>query len=116
VSFDVIIDEKNMIIKMKGFTKIWTLKSQISVPLKNIVGATFDPNANSLNKGIRFPGLHVPKLMTSGTYFHSGERHFWHVKTGTNTVVIRLKNEKYNQITIEVSKPQELVSKINSRN
>ena len=101
-------------IRLTGLSVLWTLKKILSFPLKNVVGATYDPSAVSLPKGIRSPGLHIPRLKTAGSYFLNGERHFWHVSSGNNTVVIRLRDEKYSQLVIEVADPEKLVSKINS--
>jgi hypothetical protein len=114
MSIKAAVDGNILEIQMKGLSILWTLKKALSFPLKNVVGATYDPNAVSLPKGIRSPGLHIPKIMTAGTYFQNGERQFWHVSSGKNTLVIRLKNEKYSQLVIEVTNPKELVSEINS--
>jgi len=108
------ISANNLEIHLSGLSVLWTLKKTISFPLKNVAGATYDPNAVSLPKGIRSPGLHIPRFKTAGSYSLNGERHFWHVSSGKNTVVIRLRNEKYSQLVIEVANPEELVSKINS--
>ncbi len=101
-------------IEFTGLSVLWTLKRAIQFPLKNILGATFDPNSIALPKGFRSPGLHVPKILTAGSYSKDGERQFWFVSSGRNAVVLRLKNEKYSQVVIEVPNPQDLVSKINS--
>ena len=108
------ISANNLEIRLSGMSALWTLKKSFTIPLKNVVGATYDPNAVSLPKGLRSPGLHIPRIITAGSYSLNGERHFWHVSSGKNTVVIRLRNEKYSQIVIEVANPEELVSKINS--
>jgi hypothetical protein len=101
-------------IELSGLSILWALKKSLQIPLKNVIGATHDPHAITLPKGFRSPGLHAPRVKTAGTYFKDGERHFWYVSSGSNAVVIRLKNEKYSQLVLEVSNPQELVSEINS--
>ena len=101
-------------IELSGLSIFWALKKSLQIPLKNVIGATHDPHAVTLPKGLRSPGLHAPKIMTAGTYLKDGERHFWYVSSGINAVVIRLKSEKYSQLVLEVPNPQELVSEINS--
>lgn len=101
-------------IKLSGLSILWTLKKTLQIPLKNVIGATYDPHVINMPKGLRAPGLHAPKIMTAGTYFQDGERQFWYVSSGRNAVVIRLQNEKYSQLVIDIPDPQELVSRINS--
>lgn len=103
-----------LIVNLNGLSVLWALKKSIQIPLENIVGATYDPNSITLPKGFRSPGLHAPKILTSGSYSKDGERQFWYVSSGRNAVVIRLKNEKYSQLVVEIQNPQELVSRINS--
>ena len=114
MSIQANVRENYLEIHLRGLSALWTFKKSLTIPLKNVVGATYDPNAVSLPKGFRSPGLHIPRIKTAGSYSLNGERHFWHVSSGKNTVVIRLRNEKYSQIVIEVANPEELVSKINS--
>jgi hypothetical protein len=108
------VNGNNLEIRLSGLSVLWTLKKTLSFPLKNVVGATYDPKAVSLPKGFRSPGLHIPRIQTAGSYSVNGERHFWHVSSGKNTVVIRLQDEKYSQLVIEVANAEELISKINS--
>ena len=114
MSINASVTNGNLELRLTGLSVLWVVKRSLTFPLKNARGATYDANAVTLPKGIRSPGLHVPKIMTAGTYFKDGERQFWHVSSGKNTVVIRLKNEKYSQLVIEVINPKELVSEINS--
>ena len=114
MSINANIRANNLEIHLRGLSALWTFKKSLTIPLKNVVGATYDPNAVSLPKGLRSPGLHIPRIKTAGSYSLNGERHFWHVSSGKNTVVLRLRNEKYSQLVIEVANPEELVSNINS--
>ncbi len=114
MSINASVTNGNLELKLTGISVLWAAKRSLTFPLKNVRGATYDTNAITLPKGIRSPGLHVPKIMTAGTYFKDGERQFWHVSSGKNTVVIRLKHEKYSQLLIDVTNPEELVLEINS--
>ena len=114
MSIQANVRENYLEIHLSGLSALWAFKKSLTIPLKNVVGATFDPNAVSLPKGIRSPGLDIPGIKTAGSYSLNGERQFWYVSSGKNTVVIRLRNEKYSQLVIEVTNPEELVSKINS--
>jgi hypothetical protein len=85
---------------------LWALKSRLEIPLSHVVGAEFNPEiAREWRKGIRAPGTHVPGVITAGTFYQEGERVFWDVHDPEKTVVIRLKDERYARLVIEVDDP-----------
>jgi hypothetical protein len=49
-----------LILDVQGWSKLWTLKSRLEIPLENIRGVRIDPEiARGWWKGIRAPGTHV---------------------------------------------------------
>ena len=61
--------------------------------------------------GIRMPGTNIPGVLTAGTgtFYQDGKRVFWDVQNPENTVVIELKDERYNELIVEVADPQAAV-------
>jgi hypothetical protein len=57
----------------------------------------------------------VPGVITAGTFHQEGERIFWDVHDPEKTVVIRLKNERYSRLVIEVEDPLATVAAIRER-
>jgi hypothetical protein len=47
----------------------------------------------------------VPEVITAGTFFQDGDRVFWDVHDPEKTVVIRLEDERYARLVIEVEDP-----------
>jgi hypothetical protein len=54
----------------------------------------------------------MPGVITAGTFYQEGERVFWDVHDPEKTVVIRLKDERYARLVIEVEDPPATVAAI----
>ena len=55
----------------------------------------------------------VPGVVTTGTFYQGGERVFWDVHKPENTIVIRLIQEQYGRLVIEVEDPEATVARVN---
>jgi hypothetical protein len=55
------------------------------------------------------PGTNIPGVLTAGTFYQDGKRVFWDVHNPDNTVVIGLRDERYNELIVEVADPQAAV-------
>ncbi len=64
--------------------------------------------------GLRMPGTNIPGVLTAGTFYQHGKRVFWDVHNPDNTVVIELKDERYNELIVEVADPQAAVQSVKS--
>ena len=58
-------------------------------------------------------GIWVPGSITAGTYYQEGELAFWDVHDPGKTVVIRLQDERYRRLVIEVEDPEATVARVN---
>jgi hypothetical protein len=103
---EVELTEKALIVHVRGMDRLWALKSRLEIPLAHVVSAESDPEvAQGWSKSIRAPGTHVPGVITAGTFYQEGERVFWDVHDPEKTIVIRLKDETYARLVIEVDDP-----------
>lgn len=64
---------------------------------------------DSRESTLRMPGANIPGVLTAGTFYQHGKRVFWDVYNPDNTVVIELKDERYNELIVEVTDPQAAV-------
>ena len=104
-----------LILDVQGWSKLWTLKSRLEIPLENIRGVRVDPEiARGWWKGIRAPGTHIPGVIVAGTFYHDGKRVFWDVRDAERTIVLELLDESYDQLIVEVADPLAAVAKIES--
>lgn len=102
---DLTITGGNLVMNVLGADKLWAFKSSMEIPLGHVAGIRADPEIarSSVWKGWRIPGTSLPGVITAGTYYKDGKRVFWDVHGGANTVVIDLREERYNQLVVEVA-------------
>ena len=104
---EVELAENTLIVHVRGMDRLWALKSRLEIPLNHVVGAEVDPQvAQGWRKDIRASGTHVPGVIAAGTFYQDGERVFWDVHHPEKTVVIRLRDERYARLVIEVDDPR----------
>src|SRR5215211_337103 len=102
-----------LIVHVKGIDRLWSLKSRLEIPLAHVLDAEADTQvARDWQKGLRVPGTQLPGVITAGTFFQDGDRVFWDVRDPEKTVVIRLEDERYARLVIEVEDPPSTVAAI----
>jgi len=82
-------------------------------PLQHISDIRTDPSiALGWYHSIRMPGTNIPGVITAGTFYQHGQRVFWDVHDPDNTIVIELRDERYNELIVEVADPEAAVELI----
>jgi hypothetical protein len=110
---DLSISGGNLVVNVQGADKLWAFKSSLEIPLAHIAEITADPSiARGWWHGIRFPGTNLPGVVTAGTFYQDGKRVFWDVHNPENTVVIKLRDERYNELIVEVADPNAAVEQV----
>ncbi|HET9182744.1 MAG TPA: hypothetical protein VFP59_11465 [Candidatus Angelobacter sp.] len=110
---DISLADGKLILHVRGADKLWALKSSLEIPLQHIAGVRADPSAaHGWYHGIRMPGTSIPGVITAGTFYQHGQRVFWDVHNPDNTIVIDLRDERYNELIVEVADPQASVQLI----
>lgn len=108
------IEKENVLFEVQGWDKLWSLRSQLEIPLLNIRNAYFDTEpAMGWFQGLKLAGTDLPNIFKAGTFYQKGELVFWDVNNPKNTIVVELANEKYKKLIVEVENPIEEVKKIN---
>ena len=93
----------HLVIDVRGVEKAMKLLSRLHIPLEHVQGAEADPEIeHTLWRGWRIPGVHLPGVRFYDVHGHRDK-----------TVVIRLKDETYERLIVEVEDPTEVVAKIN---
>jgi hypothetical protein len=107
---DLSISDGNLVLHVRGADKLWAFKSSLEIPLAHITAITADPAiAHGWWHGLRMPGTNIPGVLTAGTFYQDGKRVFWDVHNPDNTVVIGLRDERYNELIVEVPDPKAAV-------
>ncbi len=100
------VQDGDLVVEVEGLDKLWALKSNLTIPLHHVRGATQDPGIATQRAGIRIGGAQVPGVITAGTFHQDGERIFWDVHNPQNVLVIELHDETYARLVIEVEDPR----------
>lgn len=103
---DLTISGGSLELQVLGVDRLWALKSSLEIPLHHIEGIRADPEvARGWWHGIHMPGTDIPGVLTAGTFYQHGKRVFWDVHNLENTVVIELRDERYDELIVEVADP-----------
>jgi hypothetical protein len=113
---DVSVQGDRVRLEVEGWDKLWTLRSQLEIPLAHIIAVRIDPDAaRGFWHGFRMGGTNVPGLLTAGTFYQPGDGWvFFDVHDPEQTVVLELEHEHYRRLVIEVADPQAVVSLLRS--
>jgi len=107
---DLSLADGHLTVHVRGADRLWAFKSTLEIPLAHIAGVREDPSiAQGWQHGLRMPGISIPGVITAGTFYQDGKRIFWDVHNPANTIVIALRDERYNELIVEVADPQAAV-------
>ena len=110
---DLSVQEGKLLLHVLGADKLWALKSTLEIPLEHITGIRADPEvARGWWHGLRAPGTNIPGVITAGTFYQHGQRVFWDVHDPERTIVLSLRDERYNELIVEVENPLFAVQQI----
>lgn len=112
---DLSVSNGKLVLHVLGADKLWAFKSSLEIPLEHIAGVRADPEAaRGWLHGIRMPGTQIPGVLTAGTFYQHGQRVFWDVHHPERTVVIDLRDERYNELIVEVADPAAAIEQISA--
>lgn len=104
---DLSVADGKLTLHVRGADQLWAFKSSLEIPLQHVAGLRADPStAHGWWHGIRMLGTNIPGVLTAGTFYQHGKQIFWDVHNPDNTIVIELRDERYNELIVEVADPQ----------
>lgn len=109
----VTVEGSELVVVPRGLDKLWSFTRRLAIPIEHVRGATQDPGANAEPKGLRAPGLGIPGK-TAGTFRRDGEKTFWNVSNGRDTIVIELIDEEFKRLVLTVRDPRAVVTAVNN--
>ena len=103
---EVEIYEDALIVHVRGMDRLFSFERRLEIPLSHVLGAVADPRVSlAHSKALRAPGTCLPGVITAGTFYQEGDRVFWDVHDPEKAIVIRLEDERYARLVIEVEDP-----------
>jgi hypothetical protein len=110
---DIDVEGRYLVVRVRGFSRIWALRRRIRVPLASIRAVGMAPDAvHGMWKGLRMPGTHLPNLIVAGTYYKQGERRFYDVRRGGPAIELELEGASYDRIIVQVRDAAEAIRRI----
>lgn len=94
-----------LMVHVRGLDKLWSFRSQLTIPLSHVRGATTDAAVIGRPEGWRGPGTSIPGVITAGTFHHDGAKVFWDVHDMAKAVAIEVEHDEYERLVIEVDDP-----------
>jgi hypothetical protein len=111
----VTVEGDRLVVEPLGANKVWGLRRRIVVPLSQVRGATYDPGAAHAGKGLRAPGLALPGVKWVGTFHQGGDRCYWNVRAGGQTIVVELaQGAPFARLYLTVGDGRAVVDRINA--
>jgi hypothetical protein len=102
-----------LIVHVRGMDRLFSFERRLKIPLSHVLGAVADPRVSlAHSKALRAPGTYLPGVITAGTFYQEGDRVFWDVHKPEQAIVIRLEDERYSRLVIEVEDPTSTVAAI----
>jgi len=112
---DLDLHDGKLMLEVRGWDKLWALKSRLAVKLDHITDVAIDPTvSHGWWKGLRAPGTHLPGVIIAGTFYQGGKRIFWDVHDPARAVVIDLRDESYDRLIVEADDPEAALRLIRS--
>lgn len=110
---EINIEGNKVIFEVRGWDKVWSLRSRLEIPLTHVSDAHIDPDpAMGWFEGLKMGGTDIPNIFRAGTFYQEGEWVFWDVRHPERTVVVELSHETYKKLIIEVADPETEVRKL----
>ena len=96
------IKNNQLTIKLEGFEIFWSMKSSLSIPIKDITKlSTQKPEAVWL--GLRMPGTCVPGIFVAGSYYvkrKTWQWEYWYYRINKPFLVLDVKKGRYKKIVL----------------
>jgi hypothetical protein len=100
--------DDELLVRPVGLVRLWALSRGHECPITAIsdVGVS---ERKGLVKGWRFPGTHLPGVMTAGTFRSHGDKDLWMVGRAKEVLVIELHDQPYRHLIVQVEDPHAAV-------
>jgi hypothetical protein len=110
----VTVDIKGQDLKLtiSGWDVAWALSHGLTIPLAHVVGAEVESVAGK--PGWKIAGTGIPRGFSAGWFRKQGKNEFWVARQTAEAVSIRLRDEKYARLVLQVDNPQAVADRVNA--
>jgi hypothetical protein len=105
--------EASSTVHIEGADKLWALRSQLQIPLVNVISAqAATEEAHEWFHGLRVGGAEIPGVISVGRFCSHGEVVFWDVHEPDRAIAIGLHDERFDGLVIEAENPEQDIARI----
>jgi hypothetical protein len=97
-----------VVIAPLGAMRVWSRSRGLMLPA-TAIAAVGVGDRRELRRGIRWPGVSVPRLLRAGTYRRKEGKELWFVGRAQDVVVVELIDQPYRRVILEVAEPAAVV-------
>ena len=108
------LTDSELCIHLHWWEKLSAMSGDVRFPLDQVRGATEDDGFDWRARGLRLPGIHIPYVLTAGTFVKQGDRQLVLTRRTLRTIVIELMNEKWARLVIGVGDAHDSAARINA--
>ena len=102
----VAIEEDRLKVRLSGWKAMFAMKREIDVALGHVVSVRAGSLTSKQPDGLRLPGSYIPGVITAGSYWWKDRGwSFWSVRHEDRAIDIRLRDEHYRRVVVEVADP-----------
>lgn len=112
----ITVENQQLIIRLEGINRVLALKSQLTIALKDILSVVFVSDLKTSDYLKWYTpklGLFLPESVAEGSFYTKEGKLFVNIHQGHAGIVLRLKDETYQEIIIELENAEKIVSEIN---
>jgi hypothetical protein len=100
------LDGETLTLRVTGLDQVLAFKHTVEIPIAHVAGIDADSaEAGAVFHGLRLPGTNLPGIVTAGSFIRAGQWSFWDVHDPRKALTIRLKDEHYSRLVVEVDDP-----------
>lgn len=106
------IDGDQLVLTLTTREKIFALHADMRIPLSMVEAIDVVTEPLREARGLRLPGLEIPRRIKIGTWRRPGLRSFIVARRGQPAVRVRLRDHKYNQLLIGDAEAQGIAERL----
>ncbi len=119
VAVRALVDGGVVRVNLTGASAVWALRRRVEASLDQVVSARVADRATAQGQRplLRWPGTHLPGVITAGTYRGLGSRtarQFWSVRRSGRVLVVDLDGGRYARLVLELPDPDGTATVINA--
>ena len=104
----------NLVVEVIGIDRVFAFKRRVTVPLEHVVTIGRGVQlGRPLMLGLPWLANSFPGVFTAGSYLRQGKWSFWDVHDPKQAVLIKLRDEHYSLLVIEVHDPRATIALVN---